>query len=111
MRAIAAHFRTHEITKRALTSLQLRFADAIITPEVGSIHWADFSKSEEVIEAGRRAANEQIDRIREDLARLSWVPRPFRKPRVPPEHVRPDQPEPLAPMPDERDDTPSEEPF
>ncbi|MCC6160058.1 MAG: patatin-like phospholipase family protein [Deltaproteobacteria bacterium] len=97
MKALATHFRTHEITKRTLTRLQVRFADAVITPQIGQIHWADFTKSDEVIEAGRLAARGAIDTIHRDLKRLGRRPRFWRKPRrIPPEHgIVP----PMSPLP------------
>lgn len=97
MKALATHFRTHEITKRTLTRLQVRFADAVITPQVGQIHWADFTRADEVIEAGRLAAQGAIDTIRRDLNRLGRRPRFLRKPRrIPPEHGAPP---PMPPQP------------
>ncbi len=97
MKALATHFRTHEITKRTLTRLQVRFADAVITPRVGQIHWADFTRSDEVIEAGRLAARDVLDTIRGDLKRLGRRPRFLRRPRrIPPEHGAPP---PMPPSP------------
>ncbi|MCZ7582168.1 MAG: patatin-like phospholipase family protein [Deltaproteobacteria bacterium] len=78
-RALEIYFRTHQITKRALTELQLEFADTVITPQVGHIHWADFTRADDLIEAGRRAARDALPAIRRDLARLRRLPRFLRR--------------------------------
>lgn len=74
MKALHIHFRSHQITKRHLTSHQLRFADWIISPQVGHLHWADFSRFEECVEAGVQAAKEVVDGIAGDIKRLRRTP-------------------------------------
>ncbi|MBZ0273096.1 patatin-like phospholipase family protein [bacterium] len=80
-RALELYFRTHYITRIALTRLQLRFADIVLTPPVGHIHWADFTRADTMVEAGREIARQNVDRIREDLRRLARRPRFLRRRR------------------------------
>jgi len=87
MRALEVHFRTHQITKRALTGLQLRFADAVLTPKVSHTHWADFSRAEVMIEAGKEAAWESVGKIKSDLKRLARTPRFLWRKKVIPDEI------------------------
>jgi NTE family protein len=56
--------RASAITDSILKRMQCRMADVLIRPEVGSIHWADFGRSRECIDAGHTAAREKMDEIR-----------------------------------------------
>jgi NTE family protein len=47
-------------------------ADALIEPDVGNIHWADFSRSESLIQIGRTAAREVL---RDFRPRTHWYQR------------------------------------
>ncbi|MDH5542688.1 MAG: patatin-like phospholipase family protein [Nitrospinota bacterium] len=57
------------VTRRVLANLQLEGADYIITPKTKGIHWADFSKAEEAVQAGRDAASEAVKKIRSCIRR------------------------------------------
>ncbi len=60
--------RADELTRDRLCRLQLREADVVIHPQVGSVHWSDFTRVKECIEAGQAAARLQIP----VLKRLLW---------------------------------------
>lgn len=49
-------YRTNQMTVSRLRDLILAKADYIIRPEVGHLHWADFSNIEALIDAGMKAA-------------------------------------------------------
>lgn len=83
-RALEIYFRAHEITKKALIAHQIQFADIILTPNVGEIHWADFTKSNELIEAGEKIAREKEPAIWAMLQKMRRTPRIFRRKRVRP---------------------------
>ncbi len=79
MKALGIYFRSHQITKLALTDHQLRFADVILSPDVGKFHWADFSRFEQCIEAGRVVARQCVEQISNDIKRLRRIPSCFRR--------------------------------
>lgn len=57
-----------------------RSADCLITPQVDSIHWAEFSKAPDCIEQGRNAALEFIPELAKTITRkrrLTAIPRFF----------------------------------
>jgi NTE family protein len=81
-RALEIYFRAHEITKRMLIDHQIKFADVVITPHVGAIHWADFTKTDELIEAGEKAAEEKLPAIWALLQRMRRIPRFMRSKKV-----------------------------
>ena len=78
-RALEIYFRAHEITKRALISHQIQFADIVLTPNVGDIHWADFTRPDELIEAGEKIAKEKEPAIWAMLQKMRRIPKIFRR--------------------------------
>lgn len=56
-------FRTNSITTNQLRTMQVERAQVVLRPEVGHVHWADFSDFEAVLESGEGAASEALDRI------------------------------------------------
>jgi NTE family protein len=59
-----------EVVSRAEWIMQIQLnryfleeADLVLVPEVGDVHWADFRRIDELIEAGRRSAQDQEDQI------------------------------------------------
>lgn len=48
-------------------------ADLVIAPDVGDIEWFDFSESEQLIEAGRKAGREALPNISDTHTRLQRV--------------------------------------
>jgi NTE family protein len=61
--AIEIVFRCNEITRILLTRHRKSYADALITPEIGQMFWADFSALDQCISAGRNAFNEKASTI------------------------------------------------
>ncbi len=57
-------FRASTITARQYTEMLLREADVVIRPEVGDIHWSEFSKMPMALTAGERAAKKALSDIR-----------------------------------------------
>jgi NTE family protein len=64
-------FRATEATKSALVRQHLRAADVVVTPDVGRVHWADFSSWQTCIDLGERAMTEALPRLRRAL-RPRW---------------------------------------
>ena len=68
--------RAGDITRAALTALQLPAADALIQPKTTAIHWTDFDKTEICIALGREAAEEAVPAMKRvtRIARLKhWI--------------------------------------
>jgi NTE family protein len=59
--------RAGEITANALEETELQDADVIIRPVVGDLHWADFSRSHNLIRNGEIAARESLGKINDAL--------------------------------------------
>jgi len=70
--------RANAIRDNVLTGFSRRLADLVIEPDVGSIHWADFSAYDKCIAKGDEAAMAMMPAIRERLrhARLFSIVRP-----------------------------------
>jgi len=56
--------RAGDITRKALSDLQLKQADVILRPKIGNIHWSDFWKMEDALKEGEAAAREKVEEIR-----------------------------------------------
>ncbi len=74
--------RADELARIKLNKMVLREADLVIAPDVSDYHWAEFSKSEEIIKIGREAAfeaHEKIISLTEQYAAkvLPWYRRAF----------------------------------
>ena len=54
--ALEHYLRAGEIQSSRLSHLLLAQADLAILPEVGGFHWAEFSRAEEIMALGQRAA-------------------------------------------------------
>lgn len=63
-RGLNVVLRTSAITRQRLKELELKDADIVIRPEVGNIHWANFSKLNLLIELGREACRQKIEEIK-----------------------------------------------
>jgi NTE family protein len=64
--------RAAAIRAEALRQMQGRLADVLIEPDVGKVHWADFSAVGECVRCGEQAALERIDDIRHALRIARW---------------------------------------
>ncbi|MEA1971285.1 MAG: patatin-like phospholipase family protein [Thermodesulfobacteriota bacterium] len=56
--------RAADITSYYLTDYELTAADVVIRPEVGNLHWSDFSHAGNLIAEGEKAARKSIPAIR-----------------------------------------------
>jgi len=61
--------RTYEISRRALSRLQVAEADMIVCPDVSQVHWSDFGHLEECVWAGAEAMRAKMDEVRRRIAR------------------------------------------
>jgi NTE family protein len=76
-------YRAGEITANKLEATELADADVIIRPQVGDLHWTDFSRAVDLIKAGEEAARESLGKINASLPlsrRFSRFARSFMKP-------------------------------
>lgn len=51
------------LVQRSASALQLREADVVISPPVGHIRWDELSRADELIRAGREAAQQSLEKI------------------------------------------------
>ena len=59
--------RANLISRHMLTKIECKKADFLIQPDLSDIHWAEFHRIDESIEAGRKAAQEAVPALREAL--------------------------------------------
>jgi NTE family protein len=72
--------RVNEIMGEKLKNYELANADVVILPEVGDLHWSDFSEAINLIDEGEKAAREKLDDIRNVIPGLkNW----FRFKKIP----------------------------
>ena len=69
--------RADAVTRVFLNSLLLDEADVAVRPEVGDIHWADFSDPRGLMRKGELATLESIVDIRKAIIRVEAPPRKF----------------------------------
>ena len=55
------------MVRERLVSQSLKKADVWIQPDVGEVHWADFSRPKEYIQKGVEATEEKIEEIRQKI--------------------------------------------
>ena len=60
-------YRAGEITTNALEASELESADVIIRPQVGKLHWRDFSRAVDLIKTGEQATRESLGKINASL--------------------------------------------
>ncbi len=56
-------YRAGEITSNRLEELELSDADIVIRPQVGDLHWADFTRSKDLVINGENACRESMKSI------------------------------------------------
>jgi NTE family protein len=67
------HDRAVEIMSHQLEHYELREADIIIRPNVGDLHWSDFSRARDLIDEGEKAARDKLEDIRDAMpVKKSW---------------------------------------
>jgi len=65
--------RVNEIMGEKLKDYELANADVVILPEVGGLHWSNFSEAMSLIDEGEKAAREKLDDIRNVMPGLkNW---------------------------------------
>lgn len=75
--ALTVYSRIGDIMANRLQNYELMDADIVIRPEVGQLHWAEFSRAKHLIEAGERAAAEKIEEIQRAVpGRKKWFTLP-----------------------------------
>jgi NTE family protein len=62
--AIGIMVQSMMVIQRTVSAHQLQQADVIIQPKVGHIRWDEVSRAEELIEAGKEAAREAVEKIK-----------------------------------------------
>jgi len=70
---------TNDISRCALSRMQLKEADVVISPDVSGIHWSDFGHLEDCLRAGEQATREKLDEIK-SLVRRKKLKKVFRFP-------------------------------
>jgi len=61
---VDVYLRVSEIMGERLKQYELAEADVVIRPEVGDLHWSNFSQATVLVDEGERAAREKLDAIR-----------------------------------------------
>lgn len=67
---VDVYHRVSEIMGKRLRNHELADADVVILPEVGDLHWSDFSQAMSLVDEGERAAREKLDDIRDVMKRF-----------------------------------------
>jgi len=65
---LGVYLRTCDISRLALTRLQLKEADVVVCPDVSAVHWSDFGHLEECVRAGEQAISAQMEEIKRRMA-------------------------------------------
>ncbi len=60
-------YRAREITTNTLEAAELKDADVIIRPQVGDLHWTDFTRAVDLISKGEEATRDALEKIYEAL--------------------------------------------
>jgi NTE family protein len=77
--------RVNEIMSEKLKNYELANSDVVILPEVGNLHWSDFSQAINLIDEGEKAAREKLDDIRHVMPSFkNW----FRFKKIPKRNAR-----------------------
>jgi NTE family protein len=61
---VDVYYRVSEIMGEKLKDYELAEADVVIQPEVGDLHWSNFSQAMNLIDEGEKAAREKLNDIR-----------------------------------------------
>ena len=73
--ALNVYSRIGDIMASRLKDYELMDADIVIRPEVGRLHWSEFSRAKHLIEAGERAAELTLKEIQRAVpGRKKWFP-------------------------------------
>jgi NTE family protein len=72
LKANTTQLRSVLILSETAKRFQLRFADVVITPEMGDLHWTDFDKIEELFKSGFDSAESKIREIRKVIRKAKF---------------------------------------
>ena len=71
---VDVYYRVSEIMGEKLKNYELAEADVVILPDVGDLHWSNFSQAMDLIDEGEKAAKEKLDDIRNIMPGIKkWV--------------------------------------
>jgi len=73
--------RANDITTYYLDNYEISQADVVIYPDVGTLHWSEFSRARHLIEEGENAARKEIDHIKYVLPGITkwFTPEHYRR--------------------------------
>ena len=80
---VDVYLRVSEIMGERLKQYELGDADVVIRPEVGDLHWSNFSQAMVLVDEGEKAAREKLDEIRR---LVPGIKNRFRLKRIPKSH-------------------------
>jgi hypothetical protein len=69
-----------------LSEWQIKEADILLRPEVPGVHWSDFGRLEDCLQAGENAVREKLEEIRGQIRRKKirkFFSFPLRRPAFP----------------------------
>jgi NTE family protein len=78
--------RTYDICQHTLSEWQIKEADILLRPEVPGVHWSDFGRLEDCLQAGENAVREKLEEIRGQIRRKKirkFFSFPLRRPAFP----------------------------
>lgn len=71
--AVSVYTRAADIMSHQLKDIELSEADIVIQPDVGNLHWSEFSQAHHLIRIGEEAAREKLTDIHQIVpARKKW---------------------------------------
>jgi NTE family protein len=59
--------RAGDITRKALSEVQLKKADVVLRPKIGHVHWSDFWRYQEAVKEGENSVREKIEEIKKAI--------------------------------------------
>jgi NTE family protein len=68
--------RADAMVRKHLTQMIIQNADVVIRPDVGLVHWADFSRAEDYVRRGIEAAQDKVKEIQQ-LLRMKKIRKMF----------------------------------
>ena len=72
---VGIYHRVSEIMAQKMRDYELKDADIVILPDVGDLHWSEFSQAKNLIDEGEKAAREKLDDIRSAMRGVKkWFP-------------------------------------
>ncbi len=66
---LGVYLRSCDLSRCALSRLQLREADLVISPNVSAVHWSDFEHLDECVRVGGEAISQKMAELKRRIAR------------------------------------------